>query len=268
MAATDVKEPDKQAFPRANTATTISKLLQVGPESELRVKILAVETSGLEASIALSVDDQPVSQQTLDTAGRRNARLLVPAVADLLKQASLAPMDIDVVAVSIGPGSFTGLRVGVVFAKTFAWINNAHLIAIDTLQALAQRVAPTNREVIVIGDAQRGDVFVNSYRGTDVMQPMGGVRIESLNTVLAGLETQPGGLLTGPGVARFADQIPDSITTAAADLHMPQAAAMLPAAGVLIFKEQWADLDTLEPVYLRRSYAEEKQDADRTESAR
>jgi tRNA threonylcarbamoyladenosine biosynthesis protein TsaB len=221
------------------------------------VKILAVETSGMEASIALAVGDQLVAEQTLDTAGRRNARLLIPAVDDLLKQASLAPAEIDVVAVSIGPGSFTGLRVGVVFAKTFAWVNNAKVVAVDTLQALAQRVAPTDCEVTVISDAQRGDVFVNSYRGTEVMEPIGAVRIESLDTVLAGLQTDSNSLLTGPGVPHFTDQLPDSIVTAEAEHQMPQAAALLPSVRGLILKDQWADLDTLEPVYLRRSYAEE-----------
>ena len=221
------------------------------------MKILAVETSGMEASIALAVDDQPVAEQTLDTAGRRNARLLIPAVDDLLKHASLSPAEIDVVAVSIGPGSFTGLRVGVVFAKTFAWVNNAKLVAVDTLQALAQRAAPTDCEVTVISDAQRGDVFVNSYRGSELMEPTASVRIESLETVLAGLQTQANSVITGPGVTHYADQLPDSIVTAEADHRMPQASALLPSARDLIRKEQWADLDTIEPVYLRRSYAEE-----------
>lgn len=221
------------------------------------MKILAVETSGLEASIALAVGDQLVAERTLDTAGQRNARLLIPAVADLLKQESLTPSQIDVVAVSIGPGSFTGLRVGVVFAKTFAWVNNAKLVAVDTLQALAQRVAPTEREVTVISDAQRGDVFVNSYRVTDVMEPTGAVRIESLETVLTGLQRESDFLLTGPGVTHFADQIPESIPIAEADELMPQASALFPPARGLILKEQWADLDTIEPIYLRRSYAEE-----------
>jgi len=221
------------------------------------VKILAVETSGMEASIALAVGDQLVAEQTLDTAGRRNARLLIPAVDDLLKQASLTPAEIDVVAVSIGPGSFTGLRVGVVFAKTFAWVNNAKLVAVDTLQALAQRAAPTDCEVTVISYAQRGDTFVNSYRGTKVMEPTGVVRIESLETVLTGLQTQSDSLLTGPGVAHYADELPASIVTAVADHQMPLASALLQPARRLILKEQWADIDTLEPVYLRRSYAEE-----------
>ncbi len=230
------------------------------------MKILAVETSGQEASIALADGDQLVAEHTLDTAGRRNARLLIPAVDDLLKQACVTPGQIDVMAVSIGPGSFTGLRVGVVFAKTFAWVNNAKLVAVDTLQALAQRVAPTDREITVISNAQRGDVFVNSYRGADVVEPTGEVRIEPLDSVLKTLKNQPDCRLTGPGVTDFADRIPDSIITAAGDQLVPRASALLPLARDFTFKEQWSDPDSLEPVYVRRSYAEEKQDAGPTES--
>jgi len=221
------------------------------------VKILAVETSGLEASIALAVSDECVAEQTLDTAGRRNARLLVPAVADLLHHVSWKPTEIDVVAVSIGPGSFTGLRVGVVFAKTFAWINDARLVAVDTLQALAQRVVPTDREVTVISDTQRGDVFVNTYGGQALMDPTGPVRIESVESVVENMPGTSSGLLAGPGVTRFADQIPATIPTAPADWLLPLASALIPAALELVRNEQWADPDRLEPVYLRRSYAEE-----------
>ena len=225
------------------------------------MKILAVETSGMEASVALADGDRRIVEQVLDTAGHRNARLLIPSVADLLDQLNLEPAAIDVMAVSIGPGSFTGLRVGIVFAKTFAWVNDARLAAVDTLQALAQRVVPTDREVMVISNAQRGDVFVNSYRGTDVMEPVGTVRLEPLDSVLAYLASHPQVLLTGPGVAHFADQIPDTVLTANDDLLTPQASALLPRARVVIEKQQWSDPNTLEPVYLRRSYAEESRRA-------
>ncbi len=223
------------------------------------MKILSVETSGLEASIALSDEGQLLAEQVLDTAGGRNARLLVPAVAEVLQQFSIQSTHIDVIAVSVGPGSFTGLRVGVVFAKTFAWINGVKLVAIDTLQGLAQRAMPTGSEITVISDAQRGDVFVNSYRsGKGVVEPVGTVRIQSMVTVLTELREHHSQLLTGPGVKKFADQIPSVITRAADDRLLPRASALLPVAERMISAEKWADPDTLEPVYLRRSYAEEK----------
>jgi tRNA threonylcarbamoyl adenosine modification protein YeaZ len=106
------------------------------------VKILAVDTSGFEGSVAISEDRHVLNQRCLNAEGRRHAQMLVLEVGELLKSQRLKPADIDIVAVSIGPGSFTGLRVGVVFAKTFAWANNAKLVAVDTLQAVAQRNNP------------------------------------------------------------------------------------------------------------------------------
>lgn len=223
------------------------------------MRILAIETSGLEASIALADRGTLLAEKTLDTAGRRNARLLVPAVDETLRHCAVRPVQIDAVAVSIGPGSFTGLRVGVVFAKTFAWINDTQLVAVDTLQALAQRAMPTERAITVISDAQRGDVFVNSYRGEELVQPIGIVRIECLDSLFKTLKSQSDCLLTGPGVDRFSDLVPDSVQTAASELQAPRASALLPIAYDMIAKRQWSDLETVEPLYLRRSYAEEKQ---------
>ena len=242
----------------ANLRATCTFFRTTGPSD---VKILAVETSGLEASVALADGCQLLGKRLLDSAGRRHARLLVPAVENLLGDCSLAAQEIDVVAISIGPGSFTGLRVGVVFAKTFSWINHARLVAVDTLQALAQRVTGAHGEITVIGDAQRGDLFVNSYQfRDDLAQPLGEVHIESVSTVMARLQETRGHLLTGPGVIRFSDQIPVTIRRAADDLLAPEAAALFPVAQYRLMKSQWSDIDSLEPVYLRRSYAEEKAD--------
>ncbi|MEO2033443.1 MAG: tRNA (adenosine(37)-N6)-threonylcarbamoyltransferase complex dimerization subunit type 1 TsaB [Planctomycetaceae bacterium] len=227
------------------------------------MKILAIETSGMEASVALADAEGLRVESVLDTAGRRNARLLVPAVQELLLKCDWQPADIGVVSVSIGPGSFTGLRVGVVFAKTFAWINNAKLVAIDTLQGLAQRLAPADGDITVISDAQRGDVFVNAYHHVAqqaALQPCGPVRIECFETVVDAIPS--GHVLTGPAVLKFRDQLSPSIVVAADDLLEPRANALLPATRESIARSNWADQDSLEPVYLRRSYAEEKRNAE------
>ena len=217
----------------------------------------------MEASVALADGDELRVECVLDTASRRNARLLVPAVHESLLKFDWQPADIDVVSVSIGPGSFTGLRVGVVFAKTFAWINNAKLVAVDTLQGLAQRIAPADSDITVISDAQRGDVFVNSYyhlTQQEAVQPRNTVRIENLETFV---NTIPAGnLLTGPAVLKFRDQLSPSFAIATDDMLEPRASALLPATRESIARSNWSDHDSLEPVYLRRSYAEEKHDAE------
>ena len=228
------------------------------------MKILAVETSGMEASIALAVGDQLVTEQMLDTAGRRNARLLIPAVDELLKQASLAPAEIDVVAVSIGPGSFTGLRIGVVAAKTLAYSLGCEVKGIDTFLAVAHQSPTTIDAVTVIGDAQRGDLFVGDFERNDAAEwtPIGNIRIESaqlFENSLTGNE-----FLSGPGLTRYSSQLQNRERLLEDLKHHPSAAAICE----LSVREDipLADYWSLEPLYLRKSSAEEKWDQKQSKS--
>ncbi|MEO2014563.1 MAG: tRNA (adenosine(37)-N6)-threonylcarbamoyltransferase complex dimerization subunit type 1 TsaB [Fuerstiella sp.] len=222
--------------------------------------ILAVDTSGFEGSIAVLNDGRILAERALVAEDGRHAQTLVLQVDRVLRSLQLAPQDIDAVAVSIGPGSFTGLRVGVVFAKTFAWANAANLVAVDTLRAVAQQTTDGVTDVAVISDAQRSEVFVNEYTWDAESQSflaVGEVRIEAIETVVQ--QTVARGLhVTGPGLVKFADQFPDSSLLADLSLWNPGAAAVAQVGRLLLTDNQLADLNTLEPLYIRRSYAEEK----------
>lgn len=223
------------------------------------MKILAVDTSGFEGSVALSEDRDVVAQRALSSEGRRHAQTLVLEVAELLKRSKVAPADIDVVAVSIGPGSFTGLRVGVVFAKTFAWANKARLVAVDTLQAVAQQIPPSQTTVTVISDAQRNEVFINDFSwnaDSKTRQATGDLRIENVTTVAA--DTSATSILTGPGLTKFAGSFTDADQLADETLWLPQAATVAQLGCTLAQNGDWSEIHNLEPLYVRRSYAEEK----------
>jgi tRNA threonylcarbamoyladenosine biosynthesis protein TsaB len=225
------------------------------------VKLLAVETSGFEGSIALVDDGQLVEERLLQTEGRRHAQTLVVEVNELLQQHGLASSRIDAVAVSVGPGSFTGLRVGVVFAKVFAWVNQAQLVAVDTLRAIAQRATAQPPVVTVISDAQRGEVFINRYvwdAGAAVRQPEGDIRIVAVTDLVAGLSDQQDVAVSGPGLEKFGNEFPDSNLLLDAGLWKPRASAVAEVGSQMLASGQVADIVTLEPFYLRRSYAEEK----------
>lgn len=109
---------------------------------------LGIETSGRAGTIALVEGGTVVAERSLTASGRRHARTLVPELGELLRKTGHTPTEVDVVAVSIGPGSFTGLRVGVVCAKTFAYATGCRIIGIDTFLAVAAGMsAPqTSRE--------------------------------------------------------------------------------------------------------------------------
>src|ERR1700723_1491710 len=94
---------------------------------------------------------------------RRHARDLAPAVAELLTGQGWRPGDLHGVIVSRGPGSYTGLRVGIMSAKTLAFATGCALLAIDTFDAIRQLAAPTHPNVDVIADAQQDNAYVQRF---------------------------------------------------------------------------------------------------------
>src|SRR5438034_1064164 len=123
-------------------------------------RVLIIETSSRTGSVALA--EGPVLRGTrpLDEA-RRHAQDLAPAVSDLLKGVAWRPRDIQAVFVSRGPGSYTGLRVGIMSAKVFAYATGAALLGIETFQAIATQIPQEcSGPADVLGDAQQGKVYV------------------------------------------------------------------------------------------------------------
>ena len=224
------------------------------------MNILAVETSGFEGSIAIKCDGNAVDERFLSAEGRRHAQTLVMEVKRLLLDHHLSPSAIDAVAVSVGPGSFTGLRVGVVFAKTFAWANGCDLIAVDTLQALAQQIEESPKHVGVISDAQRQEVFMNTYHwDSDKQMRRSDVETSILPVAELAESSELGAeIITGPGLEKFGPQLEGMHSLADGSFWQPRAVSVAEIGSKLVADGVTANIETLEPVYIRRSYAEEK----------
>jgi tRNA threonylcarbamoyladenosine biosynthesis protein TsaB len=124
------------------------------------MRVLGIDTSTLRASIALVDEDRVIAEMLHDTSERRSADLLV-SIDALCNQAALAPADLDAVAIGAGPGSFTGLRIGMATAKGIAFAAGKPLWSVSSLAALAhdaRRHTPHPRIVAVL-DARRDEVF-------------------------------------------------------------------------------------------------------------
>ena len=171
------------------------------------MRILALETIAAAGSVALLDDDRIVEELELDTA-RRSAQTLAPGIAELLKRAGWRPDDVELVAVASGPGSFTGLRIGVTTAKAFAYAVGCQAVGVNSLWAIAARAPRELAAVSTAIDAQRGELFVADF----IRQPDGqliGVettRIVAAETWLASLPC--GAAITGPGLLKHVGAIP------------------------------------------------------------
>ncbi len=143
------------------------------------MKVLGLDTSTLTSGIAV-VDDDKILAEARHDASAHKSDLLV-AIDDVCKRAGVAPLEIDAVAVGAGPGSFTGLRIGMATAKGIAFATGTPLWAVSSLAALASdgRSALVSPGVIVAAlDARKGEIYAGCYR----------VRLESPNVELIGDE--------------------------------------------------------------------------------
>ena len=244
--------------------------------------ILAIETTGRNASVALLTgsqwttaraesSDQANSRENLGPASRRrsSSATLLPMIATLCEKASVQPKQIDAVAVATGPGSFTGLRIGVVTAKTLAWVNQTRLIALDTLECLAWQAVQSmairpGDTIAAVMNAQRGQVFVESFRvdngpnsHTRSLESLGPIQIVDPENTVTAVSTSH--LITGPGLKLLVDSLgpfePDRI--APVDVWPVDVAAVGRLARLKFDQGRFDDPWTLRPNYVRPSYAEE-----------
>lgn len=220
--------------------------------------ILGIETSIHDATIALLDGDRLFEERTLPRTGRRHAQTLVQEIGALLSAAGLKPADLAAIAVSIGPGSFTGLRVGVVCAKTLSFATGRPLLAVETLLAAAEQAPADVREVHVIADAQRREVYAARYVRTEegVFEPAGDVQVTPLVSWLE--ERQPEDVVTGPGVRVCAERLEGMCRVLPEALREPRAETVARIGRRLLERGQFADAAALEPFYIRPSAAEEK----------
>ena len=122
------------------------------------MKILALETSAKAVSAAVSENGKILCSGYQDT-GLTHSRTLMPIVEHILKNTDLTMADIDVIAVSAGPGSFTGIRIGVSAAKGLAFAADKPAIGVSTMAAMARNVAFADGLIICAKDARRSQVY-------------------------------------------------------------------------------------------------------------
>lgn len=222
---------------------------------------LAIETSGKTGSVALAREECILQEQTFSH-GLMHAAQMVPLIDQLLTAHGRTVEQIGRIYISHGPGSFTGLRIGITLAKTLAFATGAAITPVPTLRVLAENAPPQARHLIVVLDAKRRQVFTARYQRTDDgWTQMQGAHLDSLEHILAN-SPRPIHVL-GEGLPYHQSAIPDgddSIIVTTPDLWQARASVVARLGWVLADQGHFADPDSLQPLYIRPPEAQEKWD--------
>jgi tRNA threonylcarbamoyladenosine biosynthesis protein TsaB len=219
-------------------------------------RLLVLETSSRVGQVALAEGERLLGVRRLDQA-RRHARDLAPAIRDLLAEHAWRAADLHGVIVSRGPGSYTGLRVGLMSAKTLAYATGCALLAVETFAAIARQAPPEPLQVDVLADAQQGKVYVQRFErasSQDPITPRTSLAIQAFNDWIATLEQQV--WVTGPGVRGHESDLTGG-RVVESELWDPQAESVLQIGLERYRRGERDDFWRVEPLYLRPSAAEE-----------
>jgi tRNA threonylcarbamoyladenosine biosynthesis protein TsaB len=222
------------------------------------MNVLALDTSTPHAAVVLGRSDGSTFVGTADPAVR-HGRALIPCIHDILRAAGAAPSAIDAIAAGLGPGSYTGLRIGLTAAKSFAYALEKPLFTFDSLEVVARNAPAEAVFVSVIADAQRGDVFA-----ADFARSAPGARLIRLTPThvqpavdwRAGLP--PDAFVLGPAVERWRQLLSLLATPEDPAANHPRGPELLALALETIAAGRREDPWLLEPIYLRRSAAEDQ----------
>jgi tRNA threonylcarbamoyladenosine biosynthesis protein TsaB len=226
------------------------------------MRILAFETSGSAGSVALLEATTGPARLIVEASvptGQRTAKSLAPITERLLQQAGWPTGSIELVAVPIGPGSFTGLRIGVTMAKTFAYAIGAQVIGVNTLEVIACQAPPDVAPLWTVMDAQRQELFTAMFVMPEPAQPLKIVSETQIITQATWFGAlNPSDRVSGPGLQRLLTPLPTDVAKVDETYWQPQA----PTVGQLAWQQyeqgRRDDLWKLVPIYYRQSAAEEK----------
>jgi len=219
------------------------------------MRILAIETVETTGSVALLEDERLVAERGLDPHSR-SGQSLAPGIEQLLEQSGWRAADVQLVAVATGPGSFTGLRIGVTTAKVFAYATACQVIGVSTMAAIASRVPGDVPRFSVILDAHRDELFVADFtRAGGQLVGQQTTRIELAERWIA--ELPPGAVVSGPGLAKYSARLGAQTVKVDSRLWAPTATAVGRLGWRAFAAGGRASPFELVPRYFRRTAAEE-----------
>jgi tRNA threonylcarbamoyladenosine biosynthesis protein TsaB len=227
----------------------------------MSIRALAIETSSRVGSVALAEDGRALAEETFEH-GLAHAARIVPTIDTLCTRLGWTSRDFTQIYISAGPGSFTGLRIGITLAKTLSFATGAKIVAVSSLRVLVENSPPEAKNVIVVLDAKREQVFTASF----MRIPDGWSEIEAakLSKLREMLEKTPRPVhLIGEGIPyhrKFLDPANSDLIFTDESLWRPRAGVAARLGFEMGGRGEFTDAMKLTPIYIRRPEAEEKFD--------
>ncbi len=218
---------------------------------------LAIETSWEQGGLALGQGDQIMDALHFETE-RQHGKNLAPSVLSLLRRNDLHPADLDLICVDVGPGSYTGLRVGISFAKTFAWSRSLPLTTVTAPDAIAASVSdfPKAEHLFVVIDARWNELYVATFKNEDGDWTRSG-EIETEKPDVLKKRSAPNSVVTGNGIEAYRSFFEEQEWTLAPDsLWYPDPTAVCELGQEAFDAGNTANPAELQPLYLRPSQAD------------
>lgn len=214
--------------------------------------ILGIETATAHVSVALGGHEGVIAAFEL-ARDRRHAETLAPAIQFIAAQADVTLAEVGVIAVDIGPGLFTGMRVGLATAKALAQALRVPMIGLSSLDLLAFPLRQRDDVIVPVVDARKGEVFYAMYR-----QVPGGVQqvlepqVGSVDDLVADLLARgQDSFCVGDGALRYADELRSTHGVSVGEDAAPSARHLVQLAHAKALREEWETPAAIQPLYLR-----------------
>lgn len=215
------------------------------------MKILAIDTSSFPASVAIT-DDGILLGEYIIRNQRKHSQNIMMMTERLFDDLGMDISEIDVFAVTSGPGSFTGLRIGISSIRAFAQAMQKPVAAVNTLEALAYNLPLTDKIIVPMLDARRDEVFTAAYRFKNgVAEEITPPCVMTITQIIEQYKPEEI-ILTGDGVIIHKDEL-NGFSFAPINLSETRASALAAAA---YKKDEFCDYNHVQPLYLRKSQAE------------
>ena len=240
------------------------------------MKILGIESAALVASVAIIDENVTIAEYTTNFK-KTHSETLLPMLDEIVKMTGISLSELSAIAVSGGPGSFTGLRIGAASAKGLGLSLDLPLIHVPTLDAMALNIYASDAFIVPIMDARRNQVYTGIYKNDtkklEVKVPSMAVSIDELFEILKETDAKEKtgrAIFLGDGVPVFREYIDKNLEIshdfAPANLNRQRASNIAMLGMEMLKSGNIISADDMKPEYLRKSQAERERNVDKTDA--